>query len=109
MLLDGRHIGNCGLKNLELSVGRGELWIYLGDPEARGRGIGRRATELLLDEGFIALHLSTIYLHVAAANEPARRLYARLGFTEQTRVAVSPEWAGRSSSIVRMDLERTKR
>src|SRR4051812_33686182 len=38
------HIGNCGLKHIDRAAGEGEMWMYLGDPALRGRGIG---TEVL--------------------------------------------------------------
>jgi RimJ/RimL family protein N-acetyltransferase len=52
VLTNGQHVGNCGFKNITTYQEEGELWIYLGETETRGKGIGLRATRLLIDEGF---------------------------------------------------------
>jgi mycothiol synthase len=56
-------------------------------PEARGRGIGRALTALALAEARGA-GAERVTLAVDVRNEPACRLYARLGFqvTEQREV-----------------------
>lgn len=99
---DGEHVGNCGFKHLDLSAGEGELWIYLGEPAMRGKGIGEAATRLLLEEGTGRLGLRRICAHVAADNEPARRLYCRVGFIEAG--AGGGEWEGRG--VIRMTWEK---
>jgi len=62
----------------------GEL-IYWGViPSARGQGYGREILELALWQAR-ELHLDKLVLAVDAANEPALRLYAQLGFFEWLR------------------------
>ena len=58
-----------------------ELWI---DPEARGRGAGAAALELL-DGELRALGVRALHLGVLPEN-PARRLYERAGFVASPRV-----------------------
>lgn len=101
------HVGNCGLKNISLSKKEGELWIYIGDPSMRGKGISKYAAELLLGEGFEVLGLEMIYLHVAEFNTVARRLYKRLGFIEVSLLRDADEWANRESKVLRMELRKT--
>jgi RimJ/RimL family protein N-acetyltransferase len=60
-----------------------EFWIYIGDGSARGKGIADEASRLLLRFGFLTLGLNRIFLHVDTSNEPAIRLYKRLGFTQE--------------------------
>ena len=106
ILAGDEHVGNCGLKNL-LSLRKvGELWIYIGEPSIRGKGIGKRATELLLHEGFEVLGLKMIYTHVADFNTAARRLYKKLGFHEVPLINDSNEWANRQCKIIRMELKK---
>lgn len=102
ILCDGEHVGNCGFKHLDSGAGEGELWIYLGEPVVRGKGIGEAATRLLLREGTERLGLRRIYAHVAEDNEPARRLYRRVGFVEAG--AGGAEWEGRG--VIRMIWEK---
>src|SRR4030066_2342495 len=47
ILSEGRHVGNCGVKNISLTNKEGELWIYIGDPRMRRKGIASHATRLL--------------------------------------------------------------
>lgn len=50
-------------------------------PAWRGRGVGRRLMEAVMEEGR-RTQARTVFLEVRAGNTSARRLYARLGFTE---------------------------
>jgi len=100
------HVGNCGFKHLDAATRSGEIWIYIGSSEMRGKGIGYRATQLLLCEGVEKLGLEKIHLHVAANNESARKLYLRSGFVEVGEVG--EEWQGREAKVLRMVWERKR-
>lgn len=100
--VDGRHVGNCGFKDIDCDAGTAELWIYLGDSAMRGRGIGAPAIRALLDEGRKTFSLRRVMVHVAVSNEAARRLYRQAGFVDATEVG--PDWKGRGATIVRMTL-----
>lgn len=49
--------------------------------EYRGRGIGRKLLDTACDYALLA-GVDTTFLEVRPSNTPARRLYARLGFTQ---------------------------
>jgi RimJ/RimL family protein N-acetyltransferase len=78
IVLDGRVIGTCGLKE-GLYAGL-ELAIVIFEPKDRGRGIGTFAVRALCDIAFSQLHTHRIELAVYRDNEPARRIYERCGF-----------------------------
>ena len=59
------------------------LGVYVGDEAERGVGIGSAASALILDYGFNGLDLHRIWLEVIAPNEPAKRIYQRLGFVRE--------------------------
>lgn len=99
------HVGNCGLKNIVDKV-EGELWIYMGPPGVRGKGIGTTAIKLLLKEGFGSLGLGLIYLHVADFNAAAISMYKNLCFVEVPLGGDTGDWAERGCRIIRMALER---
>lgn len=99
------HVGNCGFKNI-IEKTEGELWIYMGSPLVRGKGVGTSATKLLLEEGFRHLDLSMIYLHVADFNVAAHTVYEKLGFVEVPLRGDASDWAGRDCRIIRMELEK---
>lgn len=106
VMADNRHVGNCGLKNLNQRGTDGELWIYIGEASARGRGIGREATRLLVSMGFSRLGLGKIYLHVADFNLAARNMYRSLGFEEVCLDQDGHDWADRGCEIIRMELTK---
>lgn len=81
ILVDERHVGNVGLKELDLAHQTAECFIEIGERELHGLGVGRRAMELLLEHAFLGLELVELTLGVFEFNEPARALYERLGFT----------------------------
>jgi len=104
ILAESRHVGNCGMKNISLK--EGELWIYIGDPRMRGKGIANHATRLLAAKGFIELGLEKIIVHVADFNVSAIKLYKKLGFIEVLVSDNSKDWANRGCNIIRMELKK---
>jgi RimJ/RimL family protein N-acetyltransferase len=80
VVADGVHVGNVGLKSLSLGADTAECFIEIGEPAARGRGIARRAMNLLLEDAFDTLFLDDVTLGVFEFNEVALGLYRRLGF-----------------------------
>jgi RimJ/RimL family protein N-acetyltransferase len=57
--------------------------IGIGEPDARGQGYGGEALALGLNFAFNDVNLHRITLSVFAYNEPAIRLYERLGFIRE--------------------------
>lgn len=93
---DDRLVGSCQLHSIHPVHRSAELQIRLGDPEARGQGLGTEAVRLLVAFGFDELDLHRIALHVLETNDRARRLYERTGFrTEGTlreAARIEDEW-----------------
>jgi len=101
------HVGNCGLKNILPMKKEGELWVYIGEASMRGKGIGKYATELLLQQGFEVLGLETIYVHVADFNKAALNMYERLGFLQISNTdKTNNDWVDRGCKIIRMELKK---
>ena len=75
----GRHVGNVLLKVTERHRS-GYFQIYLGDPESRGLGIGKRALIGTLQIAFEDLHLHRVWLHTFEENQVAESLYRKCGF-----------------------------
>lgn len=59
---------------------KGGLWGMYVRAEARGRGIGQRLVEAVIDHA--RQRVEVLQLTVISGNEPARRLYTKLGFVE---------------------------
>ena len=77
----GDFIGTVSLHSLYFKNQNAELAILIGEPENQGRGLGGEALSAFLDHAFGELGL----YRVLAYNEPAIRLYRRLGFREEGR------------------------
>jgi RimJ/RimL family protein N-acetyltransferase len=80
--LDGVHVGNVGLKDYEPGAEEAECFIEVGEAFARGIGVGTRAMIALIDHCFDVLRLSRVRLGVFEFNDPALKMYTRLGFLE---------------------------
>ena len=80
ILLGGRHVGNVVLDQIDRHVGKARLHIYVGDPAARGHGVGQRAVALAVALAFDELALHKVWLTVHAKNAAAIRAYERAGF-----------------------------
>jgi len=59
---------------------KGLLWGMYVRADARKTGVGRRLVEAVID--FARERVELLQLSVVSDNEPARRLYARLGFAQ---------------------------
>ncbi len=82
---DGRAMGTLGLSEWDRVARHAELGLGILSPADRGRGVGEEAVRLALRHAFVDLNLQRVWLHVVEDN-PARRLYARLGFREEGRL-----------------------
>lgn len=80
---DGSLLGLTALSPIEPDQGEAEFHIFLGEAHERGRGYGQAATAAMLAHAFDELALWRVRLRVLKTNEPALRLYARLGFEPQ--------------------------
>ncbi len=76
-----RPVGQISLYNIDLKKGEAEYGrLMIGDDDARGKGLAKRATELLISWAFSSLGLKRIYLQVFRSNTAAINLYRQCGF-----------------------------
>lgn len=73
---DGEIAGCCGVRNL---AGEGEITNVVVAQKFRGKGIGRKLMEYMLEEA-ASFGIGDCTLEVRAGNFPAIRLYESLGF-----------------------------
>jgi RimJ/RimL family protein N-acetyltransferase len=105
-LATGRHVGNCGLFACDPRKQHATLGIGIGDPAARGRGLGTEAVRLLCEYGFYFRNLWHIGLAVAAFNEAGIRAYRKAGFREVGRYTGRWVMGGQRFDEVLMELTR---
>ncbi len=84
--LDGRPLGRIGLNNFRPRDGLASLYIFVGERDVWGRGIGRDALMTLLVYAFDTCNLRMVELWTLADNERALRLYKTCGFVEEARL-----------------------
>ena len=77
--VDNIYVGNIQLTGI--TKFDAEYHIFIGDKKYWGRGIGKAATQLLIEFGFSELGLKEIYLWVTKLNKSAIRIYKSSGFS----------------------------
>ncbi|MDE5908434.1 MAG: ribosomal protein S18-alanine N-acetyltransferase [Lachnospiraceae bacterium] len=74
--LDGKIAGCCGIRNI---AGEGEITNVVVAPSYRRKGIALKMMEYMLKEA-VKAGIGDCTLEVRVSNQPAIRLYERLGF-----------------------------
>lgn len=83
VLFNRCHVGNVILDRIDNYLATARLSVYIGEPSARGSGVGLTGIYLVLLEGFLKLNLHKIWLTVHPRNMPAISTYSRLGFMQE--------------------------
>lgn len=79
----GKHIGNIKLDQFDWIARTCELGILIGDPNYRGKGIGKEVCRLVLKYAFEKLNIRKVFLAVFANNPGAKALYEKIGFVQE--------------------------
>jgi UDP-4-amino-4,6-dideoxy-N-acetyl-beta-L-altrosamine N-acetyltransferase len=83
ILRDGAPCGSLTLEGLQGAQRRAKWGWYIGDAEARGRGAGRAAQALGLDQAFQTYGLQKVWSEILAENETALKAQAGAGFRRE--------------------------
>lgn len=78
-----RPLGSVYIRDIDRQHGKAEYGIFIGEADARGRGIGTAAAKLMLRYCFCEVGLHRVYLRAFADNEPAVRSYEKAGFVRE--------------------------
>ena len=87
--VDGTHIGEIQTyvpPERRLPAGAFEVGIMIHNPEQRGRGYGREATELLVDWLFDDADATRVHMPTVEENTAMRTVLERLGFHTEGHV-----------------------
>lgn len=103
-----RPIGTCDLRDVDGRNRVATMGLLIGEPSARGRGLGTEATTLLLDVAFTVLGLHSVWLTVYEYNLAGQRCYAKAGFREVGRRRQCRFMGGRLWDEVVMDILSTE-
>ena len=80
---DGAPAGLLTLTGLASHHRRASWNWFVGDPDSRGRGVGRAAQVLGLDRAFRELQLDKVWAEVMADNDGALKLQVAAGFQRE--------------------------
>jgi len=100
----GQHVGNAVLDQMDRHLGTARLSIYIGDPKARGCGIGKAAVRKLLTTAFSRERLFKVWLTVHVQNVRAIAAYVAVGFRLEGILRGEFQLAGRRLDVLRMSL-----
>lgn len=92
-------VGTIGLANIDFGAHTAEYGILIGEDSARGAGVARTASKLILRFAAEVLGLKSVYLTMFADNEAARRLYDALGFVVDAELPARKERAVQRMSL----------
>ena len=72
------YVGNVQLTSIENK--KAEFHIFIGETQFWGKGIGYKATKLVLEYGFNKIGLTNVFLSVNEKNKKAIKIYKTIGF-----------------------------
>ncbi|MCI9276838.1 N-acetyltransferase [bacterium D16-50] len=82
-IASGRAVGSVYIRDIDREHNKAEYGIFIGEAEARGRGIGTGAAKLMLRYCFQEEKLHRVYLRALAGNDRAVRSYEKAGFVKE--------------------------
>ena len=77
--LSTKIVGCIDLFDFDARNRKSAIGMYIA-PDARGRGVGKQAVQLLLDYAFNFLHLRMVYAIISVNNVACSRLYEQMDF-----------------------------
>ncbi|MDE6567173.1 MAG: GNAT family N-acetyltransferase [Lachnospiraceae bacterium] len=95
-------VGSVYLRDVDLEKQKAEFGIFIGEDDARGKGYGRSAAQLICKYGFEQLHLHKIMLRVFASNVGAIRSYEHAGFVQEAYLKDEEKINGKFHDIIFM-------
>jgi len=82
-LADGEALGSVFIRDIDRQHNKAEYGIFIGEAQARDRGLGTAAAKLMLRYCFEEEGLHRIYLRVLSGNQRAVRSYEKAGFVKE--------------------------
>lgn len=79
-------LGCIDLFDFDARNRKAAIGMYIA-PEARGKGVGKQAVQLLLDYAFGFLHLRMIYAIISVHNTACSHIYEQMGFIPSSSLA----------------------
>lgn len=100
----GKSIGCIGLRKINLLSMSACFYIFIGEKEYWGQGIGKEASHLLFDWAFNQLNLNKIWSNVASYNTASLALLKKIGFVQEGYLRQEEIINNRKIDIIRFGL-----
>ena len=78
--LSTKIVGCIDLFDFDARNRKAAIGMYIA-PEARGKGVGKQAVQLLEDYAFGFLHLRMLYAIISVHNTPCSHIYEQMGYS----------------------------
>jgi len=99
-----KHVGFCGIKEINKKNCIGEAWIYLGTKNMQCAGVGTAAlSQLIYQFRTKFLSVKKLILHVNNCNLNAINAYKKLGFIK-TNISENSIWFSQKNNMTKMEL-----
>ncbi len=102
--LNGKSIGALAYLNIDKSARKAELRKLIGDPEARGHGYAKIATQYWIEYGITTLGLRKVYVNTLDTNLKNIKLNEELGLRVEGLLRDEIHLDGKFHDILRMSL-----
>jgi len=79
----GKAVGSVYIRDIDRQHNKAEYGIFIGEADARGRGVGTAAAKLMLRYCFEEEGLHRVYLRALSGNLQAIRSYEKAGFVRE--------------------------
>ncbi len=98
-------IGEISLKNIRWFNRKAEFSVFL-KKDARGRGLGKQALEMLMEYVFLTMNLHRLEAEVIAYNKTMQAILEKMGFQPEGELREAKYFNGKYYSIFRFGLLR---
>ena len=99
-----RPVGSVYIRDIDKTHQKAEYGIFIGEPQARGKGYGTAAAQLMIKYCFEELQLHRLFLRVYAENIQAIRSYEKAGFVKEAHLREDVCIDGKYHDIVLMGI-----
>ena len=89
-------LGCIDLFDFDARNRKAAIGMYIA-PDARGKGVGKQAVQLLEDYAFGFLHLRMLYAIISVHNTPCSHIYEQMGYTPSS---VLRDWTLEGDAIL---------
>jgi RimJ/RimL family protein N-acetyltransferase len=104
--LDGKLVGDCGLRFIDWKSRKAEFFITIGEKEFWGKGLGSDALRIVSRLAFDKMNLNRLWLSVLVDNPRAVRCYEKCGFVREGLLRQESYVDGKYRDVLMMALLR---